>query len=189
MTGGIQATARPKLISELFPNIDYLILGESEFVVKELLEKIENNESVEDIRGLAFKKNGQLKINPAQDIISDLDTIPRYDYSIFSEQVLYRPYNGSVYKTVDYEFSRGCPFSCDYCVETVIQKYYGFNDKLKNGTVKNVKNYLRNKSSDRIFEELKYLREELGVKYIRCQDTHFLAIRRNVLKEVAAKLK
>ncbi len=51
-----------------------------------------------------------------------------YDYSIFEEQTFYRPYNGNVVRAVDFEISRGCIYSCSYCVETVIQNYYSFNE-------------------------------------------------------------
>ena len=50
-----------------------------------------------------------------------MDIIPHYDYSLFDEQVFMRPYNGKVLKAIDYELSRGCMFSCQYCVETIIQ--------------------------------------------------------------------
>ena len=62
----------------------------------------------------------------SQKIIPDLDIMSPYDYSIFEEQTFFRPYNGEVLKAVDFEISRGCIYSCSYCVETVIQKYYSF---------------------------------------------------------------
>ena len=79
---------------------------------------------------LILKRKNFIK-NPPQKIIGDLDKISPYDYSIFDKQVFLRPYNGKVVKTVDYELSRGCIYTCGYCVETVIQKYYGFNKKTK----------------------------------------------------------
>ena len=38
-------------------------------------------------------------------------------------------------------------FTCGYCVETIIQRYYGFEDNTR-GLLKNSKNYLRNKSAE-----------------------------------------
>ena len=51
-----------------------------------------------------------------------------------------KKYNGKVYNGADYELSRGCIYSCAYCVETIIQKYYGFEEKSnKTGAIKNFK--------------------------------------------------
>ena len=73
-------------------------------------------------------------MNDRQPIIENLDVIPHYDYSVFDNQVFLRPYNGRVVRAVDYELSRGCIYACEYCVETVIQSYYGF-DEVAQGTV------------------------------------------------------
>jgi radical SAM superfamily enzyme YgiQ (UPF0313 family) len=82
-------------------------------------------------------------IEKQQKIINDLDKISPYDYDIFDNQSLLRPYNGSVVKAVDFEMSRGCIYSCNYCVETIIQKYYDFNESSpKTGAIKNFKSYL-----------------------------------------------
>ena len=87
----------------------------------------------------------------------------------------FRPYNGEVVRAVDYELSRGCIYSCSYCVETIIQKYYGFEEiSEKSGAIKNFKSYLRNKDPKVIFQELKYLSEKKNINLIRCQDTNFL---------------
>ena len=75
-----------------------------------------------------------MKSNERQEIISNLDAIGMYDYSIFEDQIFLRPYNGDVIKAVDYELSRGCVFTCSYCVETIIQKYYGFEKKKRSST-------------------------------------------------------
>ena len=109
-----------------------------------------------------------------------------YDYDIFDSQVFNRPYNGRVIKGIDYEMSRGCIYSCNYCVETIIQKYYGFDDmSLKTGAIKNFKSYLRHKSSKIIFDELIYLNKAKNIELIRCQDTNFLTNDRNVLSELS----
>ena len=68
-------------------------------------------------------------------MINNLDQIPEYDYSIFDKKIFLRSYNGNVINAIDYEFSRGCIYTCSYCVETVIQKYYGFEEKSKKGAL------------------------------------------------------
>jgi len=55
---------------------------------------------------------------------------------------------------VDYELSRGCIYTCSYCVETVLQKYYGvFESSTISGALKEPKKYLRAKSGKRFHQE------------------------------------
>ena len=186
VTGGLQPTADPKRMLHNFPKVDYFLRGETEFTLAELVEKSHNHEIIKsDVKGLAYKCNGTVYMNHSQDIIADMDSIPFYDYSLFEDQIFYRPYNGNVVKAVDYELSRGCPYTCTYCVETVIQKYYGFNKIIGNGVLRNAKKYLRNKSAKRIFEEMKFLYNNFGIEYFRCQDTNFLTINLNTLKSLS----
>ena len=187
ITGGLQATASPKHILENFHKIHYLIRGESEIVLLNILNQINENNShrIESLEGISYlDKNKKLVENRKQKIISDLDDLEIYDYSIFDDQVFYRPYNGEVLRGIDYEMSRGCVFTCGYCVETIIQRYYGFEDNTR-GLLKNSKNYLRNKSAERIFEEILKVKKEKKIDLLRCQDTNFLTINRKTLSKLA----
>ena len=185
ITGGIQATASPEVILSKFDKIDYLISGESELVLLEICEKLSNKENIHNINGLSYlDENKKITKNAPQKIISDLDIVPEYDYQIFADQTFLRPYNGKTIRAVDYEMSRGCIYTCSYCVETVIQKYYGFEEKTSKGALKQAKNYLRNKSADRIYNELLNFSEKLKIDLVRCQDTNFLTINPKILNQL-----
>ncbi len=184
IAGGLQPTAIPEEIAKRFPIIDYFIRGESDLVLTELADNLNNREKFLSTRGICYRNEDKLIINPKQEIISDMDKIPPYDYSIFEDQVFYRPYNGKVIRAVDYELSRGCVHACTYCVETIIQRYYGFTKNI-NGVLCNSSKYLRCKSAKRVFQELQTLNKNLGIKLIRCQDANFLTIKREVLEELA----
>ena len=167
------------------PKIDYLISGESEIVLKDVARVFPNKKKIEKINGISFYKRKIFKQNHRQKIINDLDKISPYDYSVFDKQVFIRPYNGKIVNAIDYELSRGCIYTCSYCVETVIQKYYGFNKKNKKGTLLQHKSYLRNKSAKVIFNEIKKINQKYKISLFRCQDTNFLTINRKVLKELS----
>ena len=186
ITGGLQATAAPELVFKNYPNIDYLIMGESEMVLAEIADSIDKKKSLVEIDGVAFIKDSQIIKNNKQKIINDLDILTPYDYSVFEDQVFFRPYNGEVVRAVDFELSRGCIYSCSYCVETIIQNYYGFNESSKKtGAINNFKSYLRNKSAKNIFKEIEYLNIEKKINLIRCQDTNFLTNDKKVLIELS----
>ncbi len=183
--GGLQPTANPKKIFDLMPKTNFLISGESELILSEIVKQYPNIDSIKKIPGLSYVEKENFIKNPPQKIIQNLDDISPYDYSIFDDQVFQRPYNGKVLRAVDYELSRGCIYTCSYCVETVIQQYYGFNKKNKRGTLLSAKSYLRNKSAKNIFNEIKNLNQKYGIELFRCQDTNFLTINHKVLKDLA----
>lgn len=193
LTGGLQATSASEIILKKMKKINYLIRGESELVLLKILDNFDNqkklkntSEDLDKIDGISFIKEKKFIQNKKQNIINDLDKLSPYDYDIFDNQALIRPYNGKVVKAVDYEMSRGCIYSCNYCVETIIQKYYDFEESSsKTGAIKNFKSYLRNKSAKKIFDELEYLNKVKNVELIRCQDTNFLTNDRHVLLELS----
>ena len=183
IVSGLQATEDPGYVLKKYPLIDYVITGESEMTLNKICNNLDN---IKNINNVCFHKNNDsIIINPKNPIIDSLDYFSPYDYSKFDKQSILRPYNGKVYKAIDYEISRGCIYSCSYCVETVIQRFYGFNEINKNGAIKNFKNYLRTKSIDSIKIELDQIINHLGVQYIRYQDTNFLTITASLLKELA----
>ena len=185
IAGGLQPTGEPKQMLTRFPNVDFFIMGESELVLTELADKIDQRKELLTTNGLIWKKDGKIIINKPQQIISDMDAISTYDYSIFDDQVFLRPYNGRIVRGVDYELSRGCVYACSYCVETTIQQYYGFTEITDQGIIKNASAYLRSKSAKRIFAEMNTLNQKFGIEYFRCQDTNFLTIDHNVLNELS----
>lgn len=188
IASGIQPTVDPGLMMDIFPGVDYYVRGESEFVLRDIAGRYDKKKSFDDLQGLAFKKNNAIVINPPQPLVTDMDLLEPYDYSVFEDQVFYRPYNGKVVRAVDYEMSRGCPFTCDYCAEVAIQKYYGFRERGKNGALKEAGRYMRCKSIGRIFEEIKKTHQERNVVFFRCQDTNFLTIPPRVLNGLADKI-
>ncbi len=183
ITAGLQATASPEKILRQMKKIDFLIMGESEIVLNQIATNIDNNKSIKDLSGLSYFDDKKFIRNNRQEILSNLDEISPYDYSIFPNENFYRSYNGVVLKAIDYELSRGCIYSCAYCVETVIQNYYGFNEITNSGAIKNSKSYLRNKSAKIVFEEISKLYYDYGIELFRCQDTNFLTINRVLLNE------
>jgi len=171
MAGGYQVTALRENATEIFKNIDVFIVGESEEILVEFLDSIDSTKRI-----IYAKK-------PV-----DLNNTGLYDYSLFEDQVFYRPYQGEVVRAIDYEMSRGCVYNCSYCVETITQKYYGFN-RSKNGVLLNANKYLRCKSPDNIARELEYVSRNFDIKMIRCQDANFLSIPLHILKKVSELIK
>jgi anaerobic magnesium-protoporphyrin IX monomethyl ester cyclase len=186
--GGLQPTAAPKETAARFPEVAYFIGGESEFVLADLVDALAAGRDPRGMAGVIVRDAGGIVVGPAQKPIHDLDRIGVYDFSLFDDQIFLRPYNGEVVRAVDYELSRGCPFTCSYCVETVIQRYYGLTDATPRGALKAPQAYLRAKSPARVYEEFATLYRDYGVTFVRCQDTNFLTIERDLLDGLAARM-
>lgn len=90
--------------------IDFIIIGEGELAFAKLLLYLNKKEfDLEDIEGLAFRKDKGIRINDLGKGFSDWANGP----SPFINTNLVDYYKG---KSLYYESSRGCPFTCSYCL-------------------------------------------------------------------------
>jgi anaerobic magnesium-protoporphyrin IX monomethyl ester cyclase len=104
--------------------IDYIIMGEGEVSFKELLHYINGDISLEAVRGICYLEDGKFKIH-AQPPKIDLRELP--SPFRFEEDL---PHLG---KRIQYiETSRGCPFSCQFCLSSIEVGVRYFNrEKIK----------------------------------------------------------
>lgn len=92
--------------------IDYIIHGEGEETLKELLLAIRNKSNLKYIEGIIYKCDEEIYINPPRKLIEDLDSIPSPfddDIESFKNKIAY------------FESSRGCPFNCQFCLSSTIK--------------------------------------------------------------------
>ncbi len=94
--------------------IDYGIVGEGDESTVELVAALEGGRPVEDIRGLAYKKDSQVRVNGAR-IVDDLDRLPFPAYHLlpmdrYSSIIGLHPVSTAV-------TTRGCPYRCGFCVK------------------------------------------------------------------------
>ena len=89
------------------PSIDYGIPFEGEFVFNQLIE----GKELRDIKGLLYRESGSVKFNGLQEIIQNLDELefPKFEKAELSRYSM---------KEIGITSSRGCPFSCIFCIES-----------------------------------------------------------------------
>lgn len=151
-------------------NIDFVVLGEGELTLRDLLVRINKGQHYDDLDGLAFRQNGGIKINPKTFFIRDLDMLPfpsrellpmnRY-FDINRPQALTwkkRP-NTSIIT------SRGCGARCIFC-----------------GTTRHWGNRFRARSADNVIKEVDYLIKEYGIKEIQFIDDNLLTDRARAIQ-------
>ncbi len=103
---------------------DYIVIGEGEETFKQLLVALKGDTQVENVHGIAYRQNGNIKINPQRNKL-DLRELPspfrfEEDLSHLSKRVTY------------IETSRGCPFTCQFCLSSIeVGVRYFDRDKIK----------------------------------------------------------
>ena len=174
--GGIHATLVPDQTAS-HELIDYVIVGDGEFVFCELYERLRDGKDISDLRGLVYKSEegvesnaGTVEIkyvgtkgnytfvrkNGRADVIRDMDALPPLPYHLipFDKYEVLRLENGG--KSATLNTSRGCPYRCKFCSDPVINegKWRGY-------------------SPEKMMEKVAYLYDELGVRIIYFQDDYF----------------
>ncbi|MBW3014684.1 radical SAM protein [Candidatus Woesearchaeota archaeon] len=101
--GGPHATLMAEQMLANYPQIDYIIKGEGELVMENLIACLNENKAVEDVKGLYIRKKGQedeIIFTGDQELIENLDILPL--------PAKYFRYNQII-------TARGCPADCIYC--------------------------------------------------------------------------
>jgi B12-binding domain/radical SAM domain protein len=95
IAGGPHPSGCPEETLEYF---DYVVIGEGEETLPELVKAITEGGDVYDVKGIAFKDNGRVVITDKREDV-DLDKYP--------------PFKPPLYGPI--EITRGCPWNCAYC--------------------------------------------------------------------------
>ncbi len=115
LMGGANTTYFPELLEE--SGADAFCIGEGEGALTDLLDAMENKKEVSNIPNLWVKlEDGAIIKNPVRPLIQDLDSIP------FSDRTIYTEIEKEGYATI--LSSRGCPFQCTYCYNSIKRKIY-----------------------------------------------------------------
>ncbi len=94
------------LCEALAQGIDYLVLGEGEVTIKELMNILVAGENPDKVEGIAFYRNGELiKTAPREDI-KDIDRLPLPDFSLLRHAKI------NLYPV---SWERGCGMHCEFC--------------------------------------------------------------------------
>jgi len=125
---GLDPSARPtECLSH--PNTDYVIIGEAERTIEELVKELEKGatKDLKKIRGIGYIKNQEIIITPSRPTIQDLDSLPFPARHLLPMQTYFDaikeiPLRGEISQPwATMVTSRGCPFNCVFCsIHTVM---------------------------------------------------------------------
>lgn len=120
LVGGAHATALPeKTLRDGLGSIDFVVIGEGEVVMKNIVDSIDNVKSIKNIRGVAYLENDCFHSNHREPFVDNLDFLGLLDHSLIQHIPMTEDpsYAGPAYgkQYVDIIFSRGCPRNCGFC--------------------------------------------------------------------------
>ncbi len=113
--GGPHATACPGEVMA-HTKADFIVVGEGEETIKELVQAIELNNDFSQVKGIFYRKNNQVVSTSPRPRITDLDRLP-YPARHLLDMRLYKPSVMHFKKLPSFSImcGRGCPFQCTFC--------------------------------------------------------------------------
>jgi len=155
--GGIHPSLFPETaVSD--PAVDYVVIGEGEYRMRDLLAALNEGHTDIGIDGIAYRKNGDVVMKPMTTRIDDLDGIPLPARELVDVEeyirigVPYAPFPRRE-RATELMTSRGCPFRCVFCATV---NYWGRT--------------FRKRSLDSIMTEVDELVEKNGIEEIQFTD-------------------
>jgi anaerobic magnesium-protoporphyrin IX monomethyl ester cyclase len=168
--GGLGASAMAKEILTFSPQVDYVLLGEAELTLAELLRELKLRQpKLAEINGLAYRHGSEVRLTAPRSLVSNLDELPMPAYDLFPMDRYIgfsriEHYNEAV-------TSRGCEGACNFCYE------WGLIDPRRSGDF-----FLhRTRSGKRVAEEMELLNKSYGVKALNFLDDDFNSDRQKML--------
>jgi len=114
--GGAHVTAVRKQTLES-PLVDYIVWGEGEHVLPDLLEAIQTGKGFEKIKGIGYKIGNKTHIT-ARSNYNDIERVFDLPYHILDMNKYTRKMATGGERWLPLITSRGCPFKCKFCHNT-----------------------------------------------------------------------
>ncbi|WP_312815665.1 DUF4080 domain-containing protein [Sedimentibacter sp.] len=118
LCGGPEVSFEVESFMRNEPYIDFVVSGEGEITFSEFItEFYKDNPDYGSVKGLSYRENENIIINELREPVLNLDTInyPYDEDEKFEDKIIY------------YESSRGCPFSCSFCMSSIDKRMRVFS--------------------------------------------------------------
>lgn len=105
--------------------VDFVVKGEGEITLSELISSLEKKVDVGNISGIVFKKNGEEITTAPRSVLKDLDELPLPAWDLIdieSYRSIWLKHHG--YFSLNLATTRGCPFKCNWCAKPIYGNRY-----------------------------------------------------------------
>ncbi len=105
--------------------VDYVLMGEGETTLIELLQVVDNEGDLSEVLGIAYRKEGHSQLNSRRPVMQDLDALPMPAWDLID----FTPYQQSWtskwgYYSLNIATTRGCPYKCNWCAKPIYGNSY-----------------------------------------------------------------
>ena len=168
IVGGPHPTIQAEEMLETF-GADVACIGEAEITAIELCRALKNKSDLSQVKGIVYRDGDKFIRTPTEDKVKDLDTIPWPARELLNvEAYLEQPPNPpELFPLLGVLASRGCPFSCTFCADT-LHDLFGKSIKYR--------------SPKDVVDEIEYITNKYNLKGIRLVDDEFTANNKWVFK-------
>lgn len=105
--GGPEVSFNPEEVLSEHLWVDFILRGEGEQIVYDLVKVLSSGEALSSVNGLSFRMGDSFIHNPDPlPLAMDALAFPYDDLALVKDRILY------------YESSRGCPYNCSYCLSS-----------------------------------------------------------------------
>ena len=159
VVGGSHFSFIPEDSLGQFPEIDYIVRGEGEITLVELVKAIRGDRLIEEVEGISYRAEGKIVHNPDRSLIADLDVLPYPAYDLVEDNIKRYHFSMMAGRNTRYmilEGSRGCDHRCSFCTQW---RYW--------------QGVCRKKSPKRIADEIEFLNETYGGVFLWLTDDNF----------------
>ncbi len=112
VVGGQHFTALADESLKMYPEIDFIIRGEGEETLNDLVRNLDQQLPLSGVKGLSFRHGTEIIHNPPRPLLENLDDLPFPGYHLVEEHMDKYHFKMMAYSWAGYalvEASRGCP--------------------------------------------------------------------------------
>ncbi|MFY0651985.1 MAG: radical SAM protein [Cyclobacteriaceae bacterium] len=104
---------------------DFVIRGEGEITLKELIEDLENDNDGKGVRGVMYQEGGQIKSTAIRGVNTDLDHLPQAAWDLVNLDPYREVWSrrSDIY-SINLATTRGCPYKCNWCAKPIYGNRY-----------------------------------------------------------------
>ncbi len=156
--GGAHPTFHPEeVVAD--PSINFACVGEGEFALIDVLERMENGGDLASIPNIWVKnEDGTIFPNEPRHLIEDLDIVPFPDRDILPFQKIVDSCNTEPVIMA----SRGCPYSCTFCSNSAFKALY-----------RGKGHWVRQRSPENVIAEIREMNEKFKINTLNFYDECF----------------